>query len=285
MNCQSFEGIVSELARDRDSDQMQPNLRERALVHLDECAACARRLQDERALTRCFLEMTRDMRSLTVPTRVEEQLLKTFRQTFSVPVSSPARAMNRQKSEVRSQRSEIRGRRNRWIMAAAAVLLIVTGIAGLRRYVGRQSEPGTGGSENAVAQTSPKASPSTVNVGTTNSPAKPDKELPGTVRRTNPHRRARSFTHDGNTSRQVLATTPAAITSDTNREVATHFMPLGYAGPINLQDGGQLVRVELSRSAMLNMGLPVNMDRYGERVKADVLLGADGLARAIRFVQ
>jgi hypothetical protein len=62
-------------------------------------------------------------------------------------------------------------------------------------------------------------------------------------------------------------------------------MPLGYAGPINLQDGGQLVRVELSRSAMLNMGLPVNMDRYGERVKADVLLGADGLARAIRFVQ
>ena len=29
----------------------------------------------------------------------------------------------------------------------------------------------------------------------------------------------------------------------------------------------------------------VNMDRYGERVKADVLMGADGLARAIRFVQ
>jgi hypothetical protein len=282
MNCQSFEGIVSELARDQHADQMQPNLRERALVHLDECAACARRLQDERALTRCFREMARDMKSLTVPTRVEEQLLKTFRQTFPVPVSSPARAMNRQRSEVRSQRSEIRGRRNRWIMAAAAVLLIVTGIAGLRRYVGRQSQPGTGGWENAVAQTSPKASPSTVNVGSTNSLTKPS---PGTVRRTNPHRRARSFTTDGNTSRQVLATTPAAITSDTNREVATHFMPLGYAGPINLQDGGQLVRVELSRSAMLNMGLPVNMDRYGERVKADVLLGADGLARAIRFVQ
>jgi hypothetical protein len=62
-------------------------------------------------------------------------------------------------------------------------------------------------------------------------------------------------------------------------------MPLAYAGPINLQDGGQLVRVELPRSAMLSMGLPVNMDRYSERVKADVLLGADGLARAIRFVQ
>ena len=285
MNCESFEGIVSELARDQNSDQMQANLRERALVHLDECAACARRLQDERALTRCFQEMARDMKSLTVPARVEEQLLETFRQTFSVPVSSPARAMKRQRSEVGGRRSEIRDRRNRWIMAAAAVLLIVLGITGLRLRAGRQSQPGTGGSENAVAQTSPKASPSTVEVGTTNLPTKPDKQLPGTVGRTNLHRRVRSFTRDANPSRQVLATTTTAIANETNSEVATQFMPLGYAGPINLQDGGQLVRVELPRTAMLSMGLPVNMDRYGERVKADVLLGADGLARAIRFVQ
>ena len=87
---------------------------------------------------------------------------------------------------------------------------------------------------------------------------------------------------DSNASRQVLANAPAI--NETESEIATHFMPLGY-GPINPQDGGQLVRVELSRTAMLSMGLPVNMDRYGERVKADVLLGPDGLARAIRFVQ
>jgi hypothetical protein len=261
---------------------MQADLRERAFVHLETCAACARRLQDERALTRCFHEMARDVKSLTVPTRVEEQLLKTFRQTFSVPVSSPARAMNRQRSEVRGQRSEIRGR---WIVAVAAVLLIMLGVAGLGLLLIERSQPRPGQLETVEAPIVPKDLPSIADVRTTNSPTKPDKELPGTVRRTNPHRRARSFTHDGNTSRQVLDTTPAAITSDTNREVATHFMPLGYAGPINLQDGGQLVRIELSRSAMLNMGLPVNMDRYGERVKADVLLGADGLARAIRFVQ
>jgi hypothetical protein len=29
----------------------------------------------------------------------------------------------------------------------------------------------------------------------------------------------------------------------------------------------------------------MNMDRADERVKADVLLGSDGLARAIRFVK
>ena len=53
----------------------------------------------------------------------------------------------------------------------------------------------------------------------------------------------------------------------------------------SLQDGGQIVRVELPRSALANFGLPVNMERYNEKVKADVIFGVDGLAHAIRFVQ
>jgi hypothetical protein len=69
------------------------------------------------------------------------------------------------------------------------------------------------------------------------------------------------------------------------REIATDFIPLGYINVASLQEGGQIVRVELPRSALVNFGLPVNMDRYNEKVKADVLLGVDGLAHAIRFVQ
>jgi len=286
MNCEGFEGIVSELARDQNSDQMQANLRERALVHLDECAACARRLQDERALTRCFEEMARDMKSLTVSARVEEQLLETFRQTFSVPVSPPARAMKRQRSEVRGRRSEIRDRRNRWIMAAAAVLLIVLGITGLRLRAGRQSQPESVRAETGGAQPAPKELPSTPEALTAHLPSKPNKKLTVSVRRRNLYSRAtHPFNRNSNTNQPATAETTTAIANDTASEVATQFMPLAYAGPINLQDGGQLVRVELPRSAMLSMGLPVNMDRYSERVKADVLLGADGLARAIRFVQ
>ena len=52
----------------------------------------------------------------------------------------------------------------------------------------------------------------------------------------------------------------------------------------NLDAGGQIVRVELPRTTMANFGLPVNMERSDERIKADVLLGVDGLAHAIRFV-
>ena len=68
-------------------------------------------------------------------------------------------------------------------------------------------------------------------------------------------------------------------------EIATDFVPLGDMNSVFLQDGGQIVRVKLRRSALVRFGIPVDMDRYNENVKADVLIGVDGLARAIRFVQ
>ena len=75
------------------------------------------------------------------------------------------------------------------------------------------------------------------------------------------------------------------VANHVTNEIATDFIPLGYMSPASLQDGGQIVRVQLPRSALANFGLPVNMDRYNEKVKADVLFGVDGTARAIRFVQ
>jgi hypothetical protein len=68
-------------------------------------------------------------------------------------------------------------------------------------------------------------------------------------------------------------------------EIATDFFSVGDTSALSLADGGQLVRVELPRSALMRFGLPVNMDRASERVKADVLVGSDGIARAIRFVR
>ena len=280
MNCEDFEEIISELARNRVVDQTtEANLRKHALIHLDQCDVCRVRSRDQQALTSCLDGMAREMRSFTTPNRVEEQLMAFFRQEFSAPVSSPVQAMNQETSVAMDRIS----RWNSWITVAAAVLIIVLGVAVLRLYLSRQSQPRTSGPENAIAQAPPEESVPAVDVGTSSSPEKTGKKL-APSRRTGTHRRARLSDRDGNAaSKASLTATPVA--NDTDNEVATHFMPLGYAGPLNLQDGGQLVRVELPRSAMWSMGLPVNMDRYGERVKADVLLGADGLARAIRFVQ
>jgi hypothetical protein len=68
-------------------------------------------------------------------------------------------------------------------------------------------------------------------------------------------------------------------------EVATRFYPLQDASTLSPFEYGTLVRVQLPRSALRAVGLPVNEDRISERISADVLLGQDGLARAVRFVQ
>jgi len=79
------------------------------------------------------------------------------------------------------------------------------------------------------------------------------------------------------------AKAPAADAATT--EIATDFLPLTYGAATNLEEGGRMVRVELPHSALATFGLPVNMDRANERVKADVLFGVDGLAHAIRFIR
>ena len=67
------------------------------------------------------------------------------------------------------------------------------------------------------------------------------------------------------------------------REVTTEFYPLIEDAPPF--ERGELLRVSLPASAMRSVGLPVNEDRLGETVQADVLVGQEGLARAIRFVR
>ncbi len=45
-----------------------------------------------------------------------------------------------------------------------------------------------------------------------------------------------------------------------------------------------MVRVELPRSAMISLGYDVKAEEAGEMVEADIVLGSDGLARAVRFL-
>ncbi|MDQ1560452.1 MAG: hypothetical protein QOD32_3512 [Pyrinomonadaceae bacterium] len=69
-------------------------------------------------------------------------------------------------------------------------------------------------------------------------------------------------------------------------ESVTEFISLVAGAPAATPlESGQLVRVQLPRAALASLGLPLNAERDNEPVKADVLLGNDGLARAIRFVR
>lgn len=67
------------------------------------------------------------------------------------------------------------------------------------------------------------------------------------------------------------------------REVATDFFPLVDNAPPF--ESGELRRVVVPASTLMQVGLPVRGDRLLEPVQADVLIGQEGIARAIRFVR
>jgi hypothetical protein len=68
-------------------------------------------------------------------------------------------------------------------------------------------------------------------------------------------------------------------------EIVTAFLPLVEAESLAAIESGHIMRVEMPREALVSFGLPMNQERAGGLVKADVLLGDDGVARAIRFVR
>jgi hypothetical protein len=68
-------------------------------------------------------------------------------------------------------------------------------------------------------------------------------------------------------------------------EAAINFYPLPDADDLPPLESATIVRVQLPMSSLRLMGLPVSDDRAAESIQADMLLGQDGLARGVRFVE
>ena len=66
-------------------------------------------------------------------------------------------------------------------------------------------------------------------------------------------------------------------------EVVTDFFPL--MNPAPSFGRGQMLRVQLRAAAMQTVGLPVREEHLDDLVQADVLVGEEGMPRAIRFVR
>ena len=74
-------------------------------------------------------------------------------------------------------------------------------------------------------------------------------------------------------------------TDDADEEVLTDFFPL-YAGQqLAPLERGRLIRTLVPRSLLGTLGLPVHPDWAIFPIKAEVVVGEDGTARAVRFVR
>jgi len=261
MNCESFENNVTDLARRRP---LEATALEQALSHAGSCSACAIKLEEQQALTLGLLGLADELKTIKISDRVEEQLVSAFRER----TLRPRRA---------------HGTDRRWwtVAAAAAVFLVVLGLIGMQlRSAAKPSPVEISDQKNMTPEAPPQLVREVEPIQTSVLSSDPE-NLPRRVYR-KPRRMVAK--HPRNPVLSVenpsLANTDAAAP-----EITTEFMPLGDVGVANLQEGAQVVRVEMPRYAMARFGFPVNMDRYDERVKADVWVGVDGIARAIRFVQ
>ena len=278
MSCEEFQEIAGEVAR-RESRApgkdiaatIDPRERTGALAHIEECGRCRQVFVAQKELSERLRNMADEMNALHPPTSLEAKVLAAFRDRNRVSAIHPAR-------------QSFGSRRRYWALAAAAGLLFVFGmfvwqISSSRRQVqpvGATNETARG-SATDQASSSPNAVSGTPTLIQASNGAAP--------KRLRPRRRLAPAQTATVAAAKQAETDPEVISAKAEvKEIATDFVPVGYGSALDLRDGGQLVRVELPRSALTRFGLPMNMNRADERVKADVLVGPDGLPRAIRFV-
>jgi hypothetical protein len=65
--------------------------------------------------------------------------------------------------------------------------------------------------------------------------------------------------------------------------VATDFFPVRYGVPLDEREFVEIVRVTVPRAVMVRYGLPAAGD-LAAPVRADIIVGRDRVAQAIRFV-
>ena len=74
----------------------------------------------------------------------------------------------------------------------------------------------------------------------------------------------------------------AAPSDPAEAVIKTEFIALSYARD---PESGQIVRVKVPRSMMVTVGLVASVEKPMSLVDAEVLIGDDGLTRAIRFIR
>jgi hypothetical protein len=289
MNCNEFEVLVNDLAR---KHMMDAGLRDKADSHAKDCARCNARLVEEKQLTVGLRALAILDENKKAPANLEANLLTAFRKNAAVIQSQVS--LGASGATAVSHKSRV----NYW-WVAAAVILIIFAIAALRtqqnhkidqvpEQIVQQPKPQEVSPDNKDKKNIAPESPAPQRrdftpVGLVGSPNKKTPALKVSPKDLNklPSQVAGGAA-PGSAS---TAATESTQESHTQSEMTTPFISLTQGYTLPMPEGGQVLRVEMPRSALASFGLPVNEERMSGRIKADVVVGNDGIPRAIRFVR
>jgi hypothetical protein len=221
------------------------------------------------------------MRTVVSRSAADDSLVNEIAES-SAPWWGVQRKINEQKPATLSAWPPF-GKVLRWFMVgvpvtAAAVLI-------LSFFIFRQA-PNNG--RDIVAEVSPTTSVSHEST----EPPRPNDEAVSAVTNSGDvalraHTSAKPVSHhvaaNGRISgRNFVVRTETAAKTIKKEEIKTDFIALSYARD---PESGQIVRVKVPSSLMVSLGVVTSVEKPSQMIDAEVLVGDDGLTRAIRFIR
>jgi hypothetical protein len=248
MNCQEFERTIIDFGCD---PLMGDSAHARALEHAKICAQCGARLTHEQRMTAGLQVLAVEEAAINAPERVRSALRAAFAERQAAAATPPALLWSARRKLL-------------WGMAAAAMLMLslITTALLLREQKVKVDGQQAGAIDNPAPPTT-------------------SGKLPGAPAGVQRASRAHSSIAVRPSGRSGRRRTPPVKES---AEDAGELFPLTFVAQAGPTEFIQTVRVEISRSMLLSMGLPVNIDRGEGPIKADLIIGEDGVARAVRII-
>ncbi len=244
MKCHSLRDAIVEMARGEHAGSGTLAAIE---SHLEHCAACAALLERERRLSRGLRAL-----SAAAPPAPSEALSRRLLDAFA----------ERQPVQPVVARGASRMAGNGWLRAAAAVVVAAGGVLLWSSTGNKPANDRPRGESTSVAEIrTPEAVQPAASV-----------QSAADIRQGSPTAHA---SRQPRRSRQRAL--PAVV-----RPVG--FMALPGAAGLPDFESGEIVRIEIPLTSLPTYGIEILPDAQGSPVEADLLVGQDGQARAIRLV-
>lgn len=238
-------------------------------THLAMCEECRVRLAEFELLQRTLRLVARAESYQEASPAVEHRLLAALR--------------HEQEAAAARQHRTWRSASPLWL-TAALLLLALTFWGWRQRQIETRSTP-----DLAIASPLPTRPPLTnPTTAPTSAPTAAAVELPRRDRRSGSRRSddARPAPVHASWERRGLKGGVAPAEAEVEAEEAlTDYLLFNPGQRYYPLERGQLIRVMVPRSTLGSFGFPVNPERAMMPVKADLVVGEDGMARAIRFIK
>jgi hypothetical protein len=262
MNCREFKFHLMALAR---LNRAHAATAERdALSHAGSCAACAGLLAEQRELSAQFRQLSAGDAGCG-PSQEQEFVLRSAYRSMDRTVAPAAAA----------------GNWKPWASAIAAMVLVTLAGIALSRKIPDWLATAPAGPEPRPAAPEPAR---VAVIPRAPAPAENRQSLPAPKARLNARTVEAPMTSPASASEEPSDSRVAQPQMAAIDDAASDFVPLPYAGDPMLAGSGAVVRVEMTGAMLQLLGFPITGESSARRVQADLVLGQDGFARAIRFV-